>query len=140
MASGAPTIIVPDAGTFDKTIDRVAVAWNGSRGFSRAVRDSLPILKAVEKLILFSVNSDGDRLPGAEFARYLARYGIKVYDTHAIASDIDVGKAILNVVADNSADLLVMGACGHARLREFVLGGATRHILHHMTSPTWLTH
>lgn len=140
LASGSPTIVVPEAGAFEKTIDRVVIAWNGSRESSRAVRDALPILKTVEKVILFSVNADDNQLPAAELARFLARHGVKVHDTHAIASDIDVGDAILNAVTDNSADLLVMGAYGHARLREFVFGGATRHILRHMTSPTLLTH
>jgi nucleotide-binding universal stress UspA family protein len=140
LASGAPTIIVPDVGKFDKAIDRAVIAWNGSRESSRAVRDALPILQAVEKVVLFGVHSDQDDLPGSEIARYLARHGIKVDDWHTIADDTDVGDAILNAVADYTADLLVMGAYGHARLREFVFGGATRHVLRHMTSPTLLVH
>lgn len=140
LASGAPTIIVPDVGKFDPAINRVVVAWNGSRESSRAVRDALPILRAAEKVLLFGVYADHDDLPGSEIARCLARHGIKAEDRRTIADDMDVGDAILNAVADYTADLLVMGAYGHARLREFVFGGATRHILRHMTSPTLLVH
>lgn len=140
LVSGAPTIVVPDVGKFGKAIDRVVIAWNGSRESSRAVRDALPILKDAEKVVLFGVHTDRDDLPGAEIARCLARHGINVDDRRTIAGEIDAGDAILNAVADHAADLLVMGAYGHARLREFVFGGATRHILRHMTSPTLLAH
>ena len=140
VASGSPTIVVPYAGTFDKAVERVVIAWNGSRESSRAVRDAMPILRAVDEVTVFSVNPDHDHLPGAEIADHLARHGVKTDVRHTIASDIDVGDAILNAVSDHAADLLVMGAYGHARLREFVFGGATRHILRHMTAPILLTH
>ena len=145
VASGSPTIVVPYAGTFDKAVERVVIAWNGSRESSRAVRDAMPILRAVDEVTVFSVNPDhdhlpGDHLPGADIADHLARHGVKTDVGHSIASDIDVGDAILNAVSDHAADLLVMGAYGHTRLREFVFGGATRHILRHMTAPTLLTH
>ncbi len=140
MASGSPTIVVPRAGTFSEAIDRVVVAWNGSRESSRAVRDAMPILRAVDEVIVFSVNPDHDHLPSAEIANHLARHGVRTHVKHTIASDVEVGDAILNAVSDHAADLLVMGAYGHARLREFVFGGATRHVLHHMTTPTLLAH
>lgn len=140
VASGAPTMVVPYAGTFDKTIEKVMIAWNGSREGSRAVRDALPILRVVDEVIVFGVNPDRDHLPGAEIANCLARHGAETDVRHTIASNIEVGDAILNAVSDYSADLLVMGAYGHTRLREFVFGGATRHVLRHMTAPTLLTH
>ena len=77
VASGSPTIVVPYAGTFDKTVDKVMIAWNGSRESSRAVRDALPILRAVDEVIVFSVNPDHDHQPGAEIANHLARHGIR---------------------------------------------------------------
>ena len=140
VASGSPTIVVPYAGTFDKAIGRVVIAWNGSRESSRAVRDAMPILRAVDEVTVFSVNPDHDHLPGAEIANHLASHGVKTDVRHTITSDIDVGDAVLNAVSDHAADLLVMGAYGHTRLREFVFGGATRHILRHMTAPTLLSH
>ena len=73
-------------------------------------------------------------------ANHLARHGVKMDVRHTIATDIDVGDAILNAVSDHAAHLLAMGAYGHSRLRECAFGGATRHILRHMTAPTLLTH
>ena len=140
MASGSPTIVVPYAARFDDAIDRVVIAWNGSRECSRAVRDALPILRAVDEVTVFSVNPDHDHQPGTEIANHLARHGVKTDVRHTVASDIDVGDAILNAVFDHAAHLLVMGAYGHSRLREFVFGGATRHVLRHMTAPTPLSH
>ena len=140
VASGSPTIVVPYAGTFDKAVGKVVIAWNGSRESSRAVRDAMPILRAADEVTVFSVNPDHDHLPGAEIAGHLARHGVKTDVSHTIAGDIEVGDAILNAVSDHSADLLVMGAYGHTRFREFVFGGATRHILRHMTAPTLLAH
>jgi len=140
VASGSPTIVVPYAGTFDKTVDKVLIAWNASRESSRAVRDALPILRAVDEVIVFSVNPDHDHLPGAEIANHLARHGVRTDVRHTTASDLGVGDAVLNAVSDYGVDLLVMGAYGHARLREFVFGGATRHVLRHMTAPTLLSH
>ncbi len=140
VASGSPTIVVPYAGTFDKAVGKVVIAWNGSRESSRAVRDAMPILRAADEVTVFSVNPDHDHLPGAEIAGHLARHGVKTDVGHTIAGDIEVGDAILNAVSDHAADLLVMGAYGHTRFREFVFGGATRHILRHMTAPTLLTH
>lgn len=140
MTSGSPTIVVPYTGTVGKAVNRVLIAWNGSRESSRAVRDALPILRAVDQVVVFSVNPDHDHLPGAEIASHLARHGVETEVKHTISGDIDVGDAILNAVSDHGADLLVMGAYGHARLREFVFGGATRHILRHMTVPTLLAH
>lgn len=140
MASGSPTIVVPYAGTFDNVIDRVVIAWNGSRECSRAARDALPILRAVDEVTVFSVNPDHDHLPGTEIANHLARHGVKTDVRHTVATEIDVGDAILNAVSDRAAHLLVMGAYGHSRWREFVFGGATRHVLRHMTAPTLLSH
>ena len=140
MASGTPTLAVPYAGVFESVGKRVMVAWNGSRESSRAVRDALPLLEAADQVIVYSVNPDHDHIPGAEIATHLARHGINTDAKHTVASGIDIGDAILGAVSDNAVDLLVMGAYGHTRFREFVLGGATRHILHHMTVPTLLSH
>jgi nucleotide-binding universal stress UspA family protein len=79
-------------------------------------------------------------VPGADIAVYLARHGVKVDVQRIDARDIDVGNMLLSHVANDSADLLVMGAYGHSRLREVVLGGATRTILGEMTVPVLMSH
>jgi nucleotide-binding universal stress UspA family protein len=80
------------------------------------------------------------RVPGADIALHLARHGIRTEAAQTRATDLQVGDVILSYAADMSADLIVMGAYGHSRLREVVLGGATRHLLHHMTVPVLMSH
>ena len=78
--------------------------------------------------------------PGADIGLHLARHGVKVEVQRIEGRDIDVANALLSHLADQSADLLVMGAYGHSRLREFVLGGTTRTILAEMTVPMLMSH
>ena len=75
-----------------------------------------------------------------KFDVHLARHGVKVTAARTIAREISVGDAILADIAENSIDLLVMGAYGHSRLRELVLGGVTRHILAQMTATVLMSH
>jgi nucleotide-binding universal stress UspA family protein len=140
-SSGVPTLLVPHAGDFPEFGRRAVVAWNGSREAVRAIHDALPLLTESERTYVFTVNPDNDgHLPGAEMATFLARHGVRAESRHTVARDIDSGDAILNVAADVGADLLVMGAYGHSRMREWVLGGATRLVLEHMTVPVLMSH
>jgi nucleotide-binding universal stress UspA family protein len=78
-------------------------------------------------------------IPSVDVAQHLARHGVNVEVQH-IVSDIDVAASILSYAADSAADLLVMGAYGHSRLREFILGGVTRGMLQSMTVPVLMSH
>ncbi|MBE9552893.1 MAG: universal stress protein, partial [Proteobacteria bacterium] len=119
----------------------VLVAWNGSREAARAVSDAMPILEAADSIEVFAVEPRGiGDIPGADIAQHLARHGLKTDAAKTAGLDIEVGDVLLNQVADGGADLIVMGAYGHSRMRELVLGGATRHILGHMTVPVLLSH
>ncbi len=121
------------------------VAWDASREAARAVSDALPILERASSVAVVSVNprsrdfGHGD-VPGADIALHLARHGVKVDVQRIETRDLDVGNALLSHVASESADLLVMGGYGHSRLREMVLGGATRTILGEMTVPVLMSH
>ena len=145
LDSGRPILLVPYAGHFPKVGSRVMVAWNGSRQATRAVNDALPILKRAEQVIVIAVNprkgaeGHGD-VPGADLSLHLARHGVKAEANHVFADDIAVGDMILSRAADFGVDLIVMGAYGHTRLRETVLGGATRDLLEHMTVPVLMSH
>ena len=145
LACGAPVIVAPYIGAPPTTAERVMIAWNASRESARAVRDAMPLLeqaKAVD-VVCFQPKSSqtghGD-LPGADIALHLTRHDIKV-DVEVIeGKDIDVGNAILSHLADRGSDFLVMGGYGHSRMREFILGGATRTILQSMTVPVLMAH
>jgi nucleotide-binding universal stress UspA family protein len=144
MASGRPVIIMPFIGAPPVVGQRVLVAWDGGREATRAVNDALPLLKRAHSVTVLAVNpdvtSEGQRDAGADISLHLARHGVKVTAARTIARETPVGDVILADIADNSIDLLVMGAYGHTRLREWILGGVTRHILAHMTIPVFMSH
>ena len=145
LESGRPTLLVPYAGEFPTLGERVLVAWNASMQATRAVNDALPLIARARKVTILAVNPRGGpaghgEVPGADIALHLARHGIKTEASHINADDIEVGDVILSRAADMGADMIVMGAYGHARLREIVLGGATRDLLAHMTVPVFMSH
>lgn len=144
MSGGRPTIVVPFVGDYPVIGRNVLVAWDGGAAAARAVHDALPLLKAAKSVTIMVVNPkrllpDIGDVPGADIAAHLARHGVKAEADH-VESDIDPGAMLLSRVADKGADLIVMGAYGHARWREIVLGGVTDHILNHMTVPVLMTH
>lgn len=145
MDVGRPVLVVPYAGSFDTIGERVLVAWNGSREATRAVHDALPILKKAKLAHVIAVNPSGGMaghgdVPGADICLHLSRHGVNAVCEHIKSEDLNVGEMLLSRAADESADLIVMGAYGRSRLRELVLGGATRHLLRHMTVPVLMSH
>lgn len=143
--SGRPVLIVPYAGSFETIGTRVLVGWNASAQASRAVHDALPLVAPGGSVTISAVNprrgidAHGEE-PGADIARHLARHGLKVQVEHTVAPEIGAGDMLLNRASELSADLLVMGAYGHSRLRETILGGVTRTLLRQMTIPVLMAH
>jgi nucleotide-binding universal stress UspA family protein len=145
LTCGRPTLVVPYIGVRDTLGKHVMVAWNGSREAVRAVNDALPLLALAEKVEVLSINpAEGEErdadLPGADMSLHLARHGVTAEAQQLVASDVDVGDLLLSRAADHGADLIVMGAYGHARWREIVLGGATKQLLSEMTVPVLMSH
>ena len=143
LSVGRPVLFVPYAGSFAAPGKRVLVAWNASREAARAVSDALPLLRGAAEVVVaaFDAERSGDhgQEPGADIALYLARHGVKVTVTRESGAGIDVGNQILSRAFDFDSDLIVMGAYGHSRLRELVLGGATRTLLESMTVPVLMS-
>jgi nucleotide-binding universal stress UspA family protein len=142
IAGECPVLIVPHIGVAKPPGKTVMLCWNGSREAARAATGALPILKAADKTIILLVDpkSDGDEQPGAGVARWLARHGVKAVVQRDTAVDSDLGGVILSRAADHDADLIVMGLYGHSRMREWVLGGASRTLLASMTVPLLVAH
>ena len=141
--SGRPVLIVPYIQREGLRLDNVMVCWDGSRSAARAVGDAMPFLTRatrVEVVLVSSEPAKSNEIAGADIAHHLARHGIKVELKEIGIRDLDVPNAILSQAADEGTSLIVMGAYGHSRLREFVLGGATRGILSSMTVPTLMSH
>jgi nucleotide-binding universal stress UspA family protein len=144
MTAGRPVLVIPNAGTFDEIGKRVLVCWNASREAARAVQDAMPMLEAAEKVTILAVNptKQGDHgdIPCADIALHLARHGIKAEATSTSADGIGVADAILARASDLGADLIVTGAYGHSRTREWVFGGVTESLMRNMTVPALMSH
>lgn len=145
LGSGRPVLVVPEAGSFERIGSHAVIGWNATREAVRASFDALPLLTRAKKVDLVWVNAQqepeiaGD-LPGAELAAVLSRHGVDVTAQSLPAPELSPADALLNHVASNGADLLVLGAYGHSRLRELVFGGVTRSILQTMTVPVLMSH
>jgi nucleotide-binding universal stress UspA family protein len=141
--SGRLVVIVPYIQKTGLRLNRVLVCWDGGRQAARAIADALPFLhraKAVEVVVVATKPLKSDDLPGADIARHFARHNLNVDVKRLVTGGTDVANAILSYAADVSADFIVMGGYGHSRLRELILGGATRGVLSSMTIPTLMSH
>jgi len=144
LACGRPVLLIPYIGAKKTFGEHVVIAWNAGQEVTRAVSDAMPILERASSVSVVSLNprprdlGHGD-IPGADIALYLARHGVNVEVQH-IETDIDVGNTLLSHMANEGADLLIMGGYGHSRLRQVVFGGATRTMLGEMTVPVLMSH
>ncbi len=143
FGSGRPVLVVPYIQKAGMKLDRVLVCWDGSRAAARALGDAMPFLarsKSIDIVTIARNEEPRDELPGVDIAHHLARHKLKVEFKRIVAKDSDVASTILSTAADLGSDMIVMGGYGHSRLREFVLGGATRGILEAMTVPVLMSH
>lgn len=137
LGAGRPAVVLPNAGTFGMPV-RITVAWHDRREAARALADALPLLKRAKEVTLLTITEDEPhegQLPDTEVAAALARHGVNVRLETDVRGDRPIGEAIRQQAMAASADMLVMGAYGHSRLRELVFGGATRQILADLTMP-----
>ena len=144
LGVGRPVLTIPYAGIFPTIGKRIMIAWDGSRLATRAVGDAMPFLEAAKKVMIMTVNpkngGNSTDETGVDICSHLISHGINAEPHNAYVDDIEVGAMLLSRAADKGVDMLVMGAYGHNRWRELVLGGVTRHILKHMTVPVLMTH
>ena len=145
IESGRPLLLIPNSGKVAVPPKNVTIAWNARREATRAVFDAMPLLKLAASVNVVWINPEkepevaGD-VPAAELCAMLARQGIKCIASQASAIGADVGHEMLRQAQAFGSDLLVMGCYGHSRLREFVLGGASKHIMQHAHLPVLLSH
>lgn len=132
MGAGRPVLVVPNEFKGKSIGRRVLVAWKPGAEATRAVHDALPLLQQAEAVTVMRVNPAAEEPahhPGADLATHLVRHGVKVTVTPVLAPDAKAGTAIVDQARAMQADLIVMGAYGHSRLRELVFGGVTRQML-----------
>ncbi len=143
--AGRPTLIIPHVGSYKSIGKHVVVAWNGSREAARAAFDAMPFLKTAQSVRILAIDPvcregyDSIAL-GDEIAVVLARHNVKAEVTVTHRGDVSIGDELLNRLADEGCDLLVMGCYGHSRLRETLFGGVTQSLLEHMTAPVLMAH
>ncbi len=145
LSAGRPVLVVPYVYVDAEIGKRVLVAWDGSRTASRAVHDALPVLTLAEEVVILTVNTGseddaGKQASGVELADHLARHGVNVVSDHLTSADMKIGDVLLSRAADHGSDLIVLGAYGHARWRELVLGGVTQYMLESMPVPVLMSH
>jgi len=145
LAVGRPMLVVPYAGAWPQIGQRVLVGWDASREATRAVNDAMPLLAAAQSVTVLVIDppegpTGHGEVPGADIALHLARHGVKATIERTVSAGIGAGNTLLSRASDLEADLLVMGAYAHSRVRELLLGGATRTVLESMTVPVLMAH
>lgn len=134
QGSGRPVVLVPRDRPAATDIRRVVIAWNGSREAARAAFDALPFIVGAEETTLITIDpvaepGDAGPLPGTQVAAALARHGAKVAVEAVSSREWSRAQVMEKTVREKNADLLVLGAFSHSRIREMIFGGTTRSII-----------
>ncbi|KQT59912.1 universal stress protein UspA [Methylobacterium sp. Leaf456] len=131
MRLGRPMLLVPP-GTDHLEAKRVAIAWKNTREARRAMRDALPFLLRASHVAVITVDEGKGRddEDGRDTVRLLQAHGIEASAVQGGSGDATTAEALLDAVGEQGADLIVAGAYGHGRLREWAFGGVTRDLLH----------
>ncbi len=139
LGAACPVLMLPDAqGSLSLPIQRVLVAWDGSHESARALNAALSIFPDVKVVDVVSVSASEEE--AKKIAPHIARHDREVNVHLAEGSHFNAGSALLNQAKSLGSELMIMGAYGHSRLREQVLGGATQHVLDHARLPVLFSH
>ena len=143
LRAGGPVLFIPHISRGAFKAKRIGVCWDGSRLAARALKDARPFLAQMDALFAISINGAHSVPPEAspeKLSRHLTRAGLPMTLINLPASRSEIQPSILSIAADEGLDMLVMGAYGHSRLQEGILGGVTREMLRAMTVPTLMSH
>lgn len=139
LAAGRPVLVVPP-GIDHLEARRVMVAWKDTWEARRAILDSLPILRLASRVDVVAVTRGGEKSGAPDITDYLSAHGIHATSAeHRFEGESDA-ETLLDLASDHAADLIVMGAYGHGRVREMVLGGVTRFVLRNSSVCILLSH
>lgn len=145
FGTGRPTLLLPSgAGKKNlQSLDRIVIAWDYSREATRAMADALPLLTRARQVHVLSVLGEkGLRTTcvKGDLEKYLTAHAVKFAVEQIAIKQEGIGECLMSHALERNADLLVMGAYGHSRLHEFILGGATRAVLSDPQLPTLVSH
>jgi nucleotide-binding universal stress UspA family protein len=143
--SGRPALLYrPGAANLpSQGFGTAVVAWDGTRSAARAMGDALPLLRTAREVRVLTVVNEKESATsgiGDDAVRHL-----KIHQVNALSDEVDaggrkVGEVLSDYVVKHGSDLLVMGAYGRSRLREFLLGGATDYMLQDQRVPLFFSH
>lgn len=142
FGSGRPTLLVPQDAA-PSPFQHAMIAWDGSRVATRAVADARDFLRLAITVTIAVVTDEKtlpEENPGLKLADYLAHHGITAPVALVQARQRPIARALQDHALEIGADFMVMGAFGHSRMRDFVMGGATAGILRDLKLPVLLSH
>jgi nucleotide-binding universal stress UspA family protein len=144
LKTDIPCIVLPHHGVHYSPFERIAIGWNGSPEAMRAVHAALPFLQGKQALLLWGEERDlyhgVDWDPPFNIMDYLRDHGVSAEQHFVTGKHDDVGGVLLEEAMKFGAQLFVMGAYGRSRFSEWMLGGATRHVLTWADIPVFLRH
>jgi len=146
MAAGRPVLMVPTVGSIATIGERILFCWDQKREAARAFMDAAPLLRRCKELVVLVVDENADQLrtqdiQGNDFSDLCAALDYPAPKIMRRSSEgIGVGNVILNTSTDCGSDLIVMGAYGHSRMRQWIMGGASKTLLSSMSTPVLMSH
>lgn len=140
LSAGRPVLLVPRSGEFQPCPEHILVAWNGSQMAASAVQGALPFIGRAKKVTICSGEvrlplRPGSRIPAISIADHLRQHVAEVVEEKSDVGASSAGEHLLGRARELGCGMIVMGAYGRSWFSEYLLGGATRHMLKHMTVP-----
>ena len=144
LLSGRPVFFMPYIGAHRIPCKKAAIAWDGTPAASRALHDALPMLVSMSEVMILIIEGKKKTARGElladDLTRHLKNHGVNAIVNRRTADNLDVPTIILNEMADNDIDILIMGGYGTPNLRQKIFGGVTRTLLESMTVPVLMSH
>ncbi len=145
LLSGRPVFFMPYIGAHRIPCQKAMIAWDGTPAATRAVHDALPMLVDIDEVVILVVKADSKKTAKGELlandlSAHLGRHGVNTVVRRLRAGELDVQTVILNEIAENDIDLLVMGGYGTPSLKQKIFGGVTQLLLNSMTTPVVMSH
>jgi len=145
LSSRIPCLVLPPYWNHPVSFERVVIGWNGSYEATRALHSALPLIQLAKEVVLINgeVRTPYDNqvsVTEPDPIVYLMHHGVAAKPHYIRVPADEAGEALLTRAHEMRADLLVMGSYGHSRIRERVLGGATRHVMAHADIPVFMQH
>ncbi len=143
LGGGRPVLIVPKELNQNALGENVLVAWNGTRESTRALHDAMPILTRAKSVNIVSFNTQKSTQEDsccAALEAHLTRYDVTFDLLNSSLDDSEIGDRLLELAGRFDSDMVVMGAYGHSRIREYILGGASRTMIRDVSVPLFVSH